>query len=207
MQAIGDEQHVVIHTDWRGYQMMIEVAGEQPGLRLTYDRGELEIMTTSHEHERRKSLLGRLLEVLMLQRGMDFLSGGAQTFQHQRLDRGFEPDECYWIANWKAVLHMGRYWDPSYPPPDLAVEVEVSRGLVNRLGIYRAMGVPEVWRQTMQRDLEILILTPEGYVPQSASPTFPNLLIDEVARYARMENEQAASQILRHFQGWLAQKD
>ncbi len=204
MDTLDVEQRVVIHTDWRGYQMMLEIVGEAPGVRLTYDRGELEIMTTSSEHERKKSNLGRLIECLMLELGIDFCSGGSQTFQRQDLDRGFEPDECYWIQNWRKVKTMLRHDPAVHPPPDLAIEVEVSRGIVNRLGIYRAMKVPEIWRWTAQEELHVLVLSPEGaYVEQRSSPTFPGFDPQELARFARLGNEEATSTVVRALRDWL----
>ncbi len=204
MDLLETEQRVVVRVDWKGYQTLIELVGEQPRLRLTYDRGALEIMTTSNEHERKKSVIGRLLECLMLELGQDFVCGGSQTFQRQDLDRGIEPDECYWIQHGQDIVEMVRYDPELYPPPDLAVEVEVSRGLLNRIGIYGAMRVPEIWRWTVQEELHILCLTSEGsYVEQSASPTFPGFDPQVLARFARQGGTQMTSRVLHSFRDWL----
>lgn len=198
------EQRVLINTDWSGYQKVVEAVGEAPAVRLTYDRGRLEIMTISAEHERKKSDLGRLLECLMMAREIDFICGGSQTFQFPKLERGLEPDECYWVKNWPAVRLMRRHDPAVHPPPDLAVEVEVSRALLNRLGIYRAMRVPEIWRWTMEEELVVLVLGQEGdYQPQTRSPIFGDFDPQELARFLRGGEGQATSQMVRAFRASL----
>lgn len=197
--AIETEPRVLIRTDWRGYQLILEAVGEQRGgLRLTYDAGRLEIMTTSHRHEYRKCILATLLECLMVELGLDYVPGGSQTFAREDLDKGFEPDACYWIQNWRAVIGMEEHDPAVHPPPDLAIEVEVSRGILSRIGIYRAMKVPEIWRWTAKEELHVLVLSEEGeYVEQASSPTCPGFDPQALVEYVRRANEQPTSQVVR----------
>ncbi len=197
MSMVDDEQRVVLNVDWDGYLKIAEAVGEAPGVRMTYDRGRLEIMNTSGEHERKKTELACLLECLMLERNVDFIGGGNQTFKNKAIDKAFEPDECYWVENWPAVKRMGQWWDPSYPPPDLAIEVEVSRSVIPRIGIYRAMKVPEIWRWTMEEELNVLVLGPDGYVSQERSPTFGDFDPQVLARIHRNSEGLATSQLIR----------
>lgn len=199
MHIVDDvEQRVVLRTDWDGYLKILEAVGEAPRLRLTYDCGQLEIMSISNDHEFTKTTLASLLECLMLERGLDYMGGGSQTFRNPEIKKGFEPDECYWVQNWPAVRQMGRWWDPTYPPPDLAIEVEVSRSIIPRLGIYQAMKVPEIWRWTMDQELLVLVLSPEGaYIPQAESPTFTDFNPQVIARILRESEGLVTSQLIR----------
>src|SRR5262245_8136369 len=87
------------NVSWEEYVAIGEILVDRPALRMTYSNGTLEIMTTSHEHEAWKMRLNRLLELLLDELEMAFTCAGNMTFQREDLKRGFEPDNCYWIAN------------------------------------------------------------------------------------------------------------
>jgi len=162
----------VLDTDWSGYQKILEVVEERP-IRVTYDRGRLELMSPGRAHERAKKILGALLECIMTELEIDFEPGGSTTFKREDLDRGFEPDECYWIEQWEAVRGR-REWSAAVdPPPDLAIEVEVTSRVIRRLPIYQAIGIPEVWRLTKDLEVLFLVLKSDGYAEVPHSPHFP----------------------------------
>src|SRR5262249_29254374 len=147
------EQRVTLHcVSWAAYVGIGEFLRDQP-IRLTYSHGSLEIMTLSLEHERAKKLLARLVEALTEEFNVPAECGGSTTCRREDLERGLEPDECYWNEH-QAQMRGKPNFDPETdPPPDLAIEVEITRSVLNRLGIYAALGVPEVWRydgQTIQ---------------------------------------------------------
>src|SRR4051794_16762874 len=97
--TVTQEQRVTLHcVSWAAYVGIGELLRDQP-IRLTYDRGSLEIMTTSREHERAKKLLARLVEALTVELDIDLTSGGSTTCRREELERGLEPDECYWIEH------------------------------------------------------------------------------------------------------------
>lgn len=202
----SSEPRVLLSTDWNGYKKILQALGDAPRVRVTYDRGRLEIMTTGHEHESLKTLMGRLLEVYMDEAQMTFQGGGAETFNRKKLDKGFEPDECYWIANHRTMLGVKR-WDPrSHPPPDVAVEVEISHGLIRRLPIYAAIGVPEVWWYH-DDGIEILLLQPgTRYQASPSSPNFPCLAPKTLLQFVRLAPTMPTSDILRNFRRELRQK-
>lgn len=178
-----------LSTDWAGYQKILEVVGERR-IHVTYDRGRLELLSPGRAHERGKKVLAALLECLMTELGINFEPGGGMTMQRQDLDRGFEPDECYWIAHWKPMLGKP-VWDPTKdPPPDLAIEVEVTSSVINRLSLYHAMGIAEVWRLT--RDLRVVFLRrgEAVYEEVEVSPTFPWLKPSDLAPWLTRELPQ-----------------
>lgn len=93
---------VRMNTDWEGYLKVLEAA-EGNRLRITYDRGRLELVTPFFKHQWTKKALAELVEALMQELDIDFIGGGSLTFQRQDLDRGLEPDECYWVTRWASL--------------------------------------------------------------------------------------------------------
>jgi Uma2 family endonuclease len=141
------EQRLLLHNvSWESYIAIGNALCDRPALRMTFDRGSLELMTTSPRHEIYKKWLGRIIETLAEECQLAITTAGQMTFQRPELERGLEPDDCYWIAH-EPQMRGRLAWDPQRdPPPDLVLEIEISRSALNRMGIYAALGVPEVWR-------------------------------------------------------------
>jgi Uma2 family endonuclease len=123
---------------------------------------------------------------------MDF--GGDMTLKHVDLSRGLEADECYWIANGTLVRGKDEIDLSVDPPPDLALEVEVSNNLVPKLPIYQALGVPEVWHW---RDNSLVVLTLDAkrnyaqQIDSIALPGFPFQLAEQFVRQRHAESGTA----------------
>src|SRR5712692_11735133 len=113
-------------VDWAAYASVGRLFAERP-IRLTYDRGELELMTTSREHERSKHLLALMVGALCEEMNIDIDGAGSMTFQREDLDRGFESDECWRVQHEAQVRGRDELDWETDPPPDLVLEVEVTR--------------------------------------------------------------------------------
>jgi Uma2 family endonuclease len=186
---------------WEGYVAVREGLGERP-IRVTYDRGELEITSPSNRHENRKSILGRLIEALTEELEIDIYSSGSMTFQREDLLRGLEPDECYWIEHEPVVRGREDIDLEKDPPPDLAVEIEISRSVLDRMSIYAALGVPEVWRWDGE-SLTFNLLTKRGAYRQSdRSKAFPFFPLAEFAPFLE-PTRLSETQLLRSFRAWV----
>lgn len=185
---------------WRDYERIGRVFRDRP-VRVNYDRGRLEILTLSAKHESFKHLLGQLIVLLALECGVSFRGFGSMTFKRRLKRRGLEPDECYWIQNESAVRETDRIDLETMPPPDLVLEIEISRAALPRLSIYADLGVPEVWRFDGEK-LSVLQLDGNRYVEQTRSRAFPFLdpscLVDFWNR-----RHQGEAVVLREFQAWV----
>jgi len=197
------EQRVVMdNISWSTYLAILNDAENRRG-RIAYDQGVLEIMSPSRKHEDAKSLIRRLIEAYCDAAGIDADAAGSTTFKRKDLAKGFEPDECYYTENAQTV--RGKEIDLTIdPPPDLALEVDISRSSLNKFGIYQALGVPEIWRFYGDK-LEIFILQQNEYVEVDDSlqlPGFPTRLAREL-----LEERQTATQseIMRSFRKWLSE--
>jgi Uma2 family endonuclease len=152
----------------------LEKGGAQ--VRMTYDRGVLELMSPSETHEDYKTMLGRLLEAYAEERDIDLNGRGSTTFREEDQQRGLEPDECYSIG-----AFSGR--------PDLAIEVAISNPLVDKLSVYAGLGIPEVW--VWQKDhLVVHVLREGAYLVATASALLPALDLALLQRFVTIGGNQ-----------------
>jgi Uma2 family endonuclease len=179
----GEQHFVLFNVSWEEYVTIGRLFADRPGLRINYDRGTLEFMSTSPRHERYKQWLGRFLETIAEELNKAIMPGGSTTFQREDLDRGFEPDNCYWIANEMAVREK-LTWEPEIdPPPDVMLEIEVSRTAVKRMALFAAFRVPEVWTYDGEH-LRIHLLQADGtYKLSDQSLAFPTIPVQELVRF------------------------
>lgn len=195
------EQRILLTVTWEGYVQIGETLRDQP-VRMTYDRGTLEIMTLSLNHEWVKTILGRMVELLLMTLKVEFLSGGSTTFARKDLKRGLEPDECYWVQHEMQMRGKRDYDSTVDPPPDLVIEVEISRSVLKRLRIYAALGVPEVWRCDGQA-IEVLLLGADGkYQPSDASSALPMVPIAALSRFLVPRASRGEMQLATEFLEW-----
>ncbi|MGL5034320.1 MAG: Uma2 family endonuclease, partial [Microcystaceae cyanobacterium] len=126
------EQRVILSgLDWNQYENLLQTLGDHPGLRLLYLQGNLEIFMPSAEHEMYKKVLSRLLERYAELKDIALHGYGSTTFRQEAKGRGLEPDECYCIGTLKEI-------------PDLAMEINLTSGGLDKLEIYQGLGIPEV---------------------------------------------------------------
>jgi Uma2 family endonuclease len=194
--AVGpaEERVVLRNVPWQTFEHLLVVLGDRRSVRLAYAGGDLELMSPLARHEFAKSFIGRLIETWASARNVPVAGRGSLTLRREDLQRGAEPDECYYIQNEQAVRGLQNIDLSRDPPPDLIVEVDITSQSTLRLGIYAALGIPEVWRFDGQT-LTILRLCNGGYAPGSESlvlPGFPTALILPMVRMAETEGETAA---------------
>lgn len=193
--------------DWKTYTGMLGLFAERHGVRLTYDRGRLEIRTPVLEHEDDARFLARLVVALTEELGLPVKAGGSTTLRRQLRRRGIEADECFWIAGAPRMQGKRRLDLRTDPPPDLAVEVDVTHSSLDRLAIYAALRVPEVWRLEGEV-LQFYLLGADGrHAPADHSRAFPFLSPADVLRFldqARQAGDE--NPVIRDFRNWVRQQ-
>jgi Uma2 family endonuclease len=195
-------QRVVLHgLAWHDYIQIGKILCDRPALRLTFDRGTLEIMVTSTEHEFYKARLGRLIEILAEEFNRRIEPRGNMTFQCEELEKGLEGDNCWWIEHEEQVRRK-LTWDPAVdPPPDLVLEIEISRTARARMAIYAVLKVPQVWCFD-GKSLRVYLLQPDGtYLQANESPTFPGIPVEEIVRFLQPEEDYLTAQ--SKFRPWV----
>jgi Uma2 family endonuclease len=194
---------VLSGIDWQTYTRLLRIFAERPSVRLTYDRGELEIMSPMRDHERSAYLLGRMVDVITEELGIPVGSGRSTTLRRRRKRRGLEPDNSYWIQNESRVRSKDRIDLRVDPPPDLAIEVDVTSSSLNRMRIYASLGVPEVWR-CVGPTLTFQVLGPDGrYTEATHSRAFPFLRAADLMRFLALQRQTDETTLVQQFRAWV----
>jgi len=199
--------HSLWGIDWKTYSRMLHAFEEQAGYRLTYDRGELEIMSPSVEHDDAGRVLGLMVYVLADELGLPLKCGGSATLRRRLLRRGIEADECFWIANAHRMAGVQRLNLRIHPPPDLAIEVDVSHSSLNRLAIYAALRVPEVWRLDGDTLFFYSLIQGPGYLAVPNSRSIPLVTPADVLGFLQQARQSGDETIvMRQFRAWIKQR-
>jgi Uma2 family endonuclease len=195
------ERILLSDVSWETYETLLREFDGRP-IRLTYDRGALEIMTLSHGHENYGRLIGRFIGMVTEELNIPVHSGGSTTFQSFAQRQGVEPDECYWITNESAMRGKKDFDIERDPPPDLVIEIDISRSSLSRLPIYAALGVQEVWRFDGET-LFIYELQNGIHERVEESSAFPYLPPSEVVRFLRESDTLDETTLIRSFRTWV----
>ena len=186
-QIPSDEQRLRLEgVTWQQYDALVALFINQfPALRMTYLKGILEIMTTSTEHERLKKIIARLIEAFAEELDIDLNGYGAATFKQEAAARGLEPDECYVLGDLDKV-------------PDIAVEVVPTSGGIEKLDVYRGLGVQEVWFWENQSfSVYSLIDTETGYEELESSRLLPQIDLSLLLQFIEQPSQTKAVRAFR----------
>ena len=185
---------------WEEFETIVEELGDHRASRLAYAQGVLEIMMPLPEHESDKEIISDLVKALLEERNMECWCLGSTTFK-KPTEHGLEPDQCFYIQHEAAVRGKTRLDLASDPPPDLALEVDLTSR--THLAIYAALRVPALWRFA-QGQLHIAILRGNDYVEVPESPTFPGLPLPEVIpQYLAQSKMVGRNATLKAFRQWV----
>jgi Uma2 family endonuclease len=195
------QQLLLEEVSWQQLENILTELGERRNSRLSYSNGLLEIMVPLPEHEKAKEIIGDMVKILLSERGINYESLGSTTLKNQRMTQAVEPDSCFYIQNQVAVIGKNRLDMSIDPPPDLAIEIDLTSR--TQLDNYQILGVPELWRYA-RRGLQINVLQGGQYVESDSSPTFPDIpIIELVNRYAQQSQISGSSQAIRAFRQWV----
>lgn len=201
----GGEQRIVLgDVPWSAYIAILEANEERRSPRLSYQDGDLKVVVLSPEHELLRVHINLFLSFLGMVWDIDFTDYGATTFRRADLKKGFEPDISLYIREAEAMRERKRIDRAVDPAPDLVVEVEITDPLRDKLAIYAALGIGEVWRY--QGDaLHVLILDADGqnYTEQTHSRAFPNLAARDVQKHIEIADTMPRPRWMRRVQDWV----
>jgi Uma2 family endonuclease len=163
-------------------------------------------MTLSFEHERYGHFLGRMVVTLTEELDQEVAEGGSVTLRRRKKQRGLESHNCYWIQNEHLVRDKKIIDLRTDPPPDLAIEADISHSSLNRMTIYAALRVAEVWRFDGE-DLEFHILQPNGeYAIEEESRAFPGLRSKDLLPFLKLLEKRGANEVIRQFRSWIRRR-
>lgn len=160
---------------WLEFELILQELGEKRRTRIAYSNSTLEIMVPLLDREIPKDLISDLVKNLLKSAGRRYEPFGSTTFKREGA-AGVEPDACFYILNYQRMINRRRLL-PDDPPPDLAIETDVTSKTT--IDAYKIIGVPEVWVYDSGR-LRIYLLQDGEYVESDMSPNFPEIAIAQL---------------------------
>ncbi|MEI2579315.1 Uma2 family endonuclease [Scytonema sp. PRP1] len=195
------QQLLLEDISWQQFENILAELGEHRAARLSYSHGFLEIMVPLPEHEKAKEIIGDMVKILLEARQIAFESLGSTTLKNEHMTQAVEPDACFYIQNQAAVIGKNRLDMSVEPPPDLAIEIDLTSR--TQLDNYQILGVPELWRYGKQ-GLQINVLQAGKYIESDSSPTFPNTpIIELVNQYVQQSQLSGRTQAIQAFRNWV----
>ena len=196
-----DRRVIIEGMSWETYERLLADFGDSHAARVAFDRGTLEIMAPSFAHERPAHLLVQIVEILTETRDMDLVGAGSTTFKREDIERGFEPDASFYIQHAEDVRSNIEIDLDQDPPPDLVIEIDITHPSLDKLPIYLAIGVPEIWRYAGQ---EVIIYQHgvDHYAVVDASVVLPGVTSHQLAHLVQTGYEKSRPTWLRSVRMW-----
>jgi Uma2 family endonuclease len=196
------EARVILHNvSWLLYEQLLAEHEDRSSPRFAYDRGELEITVPSYEHEELNRLIDNCIAIIALEWNIEYCNAGSTTFKREDLERGFEPDSCFYVQHAGQIAGKKRLDLTVDPPPDLVLEIDITHPSLDKLSIFAAVGVPEVWRYDGDR-VRMLRLADSSYVEHEQSLAFPGLQSEHLAELLAASQQMSRTAWLRHVRTW-----
>lgn len=189
------------NVSWETYERLLADLRDSSAPRMTYDRGTLEIMSPSSEHERYNRAVAQIVEELAVELDVDIESLGSTTFRREDIDRGFEPDSCFYVQNVLSVRGKKRIDLGEDPPPDLVIEIDITSPSLDKFPIFAQAGVPEVWRFDGTR-LAVYELAGGSYRERDTSVAFPMVAAADLTAFVRESETTARPEWVRKLRAW-----
>ena len=198
----GEERTLLQGISWNLYENLLTEIGDNGKARLSYYRGDLEFMTPLFEHERSNRSIERLISTIAEALDRDYALAGSMTIKRPDLAAGKEPDSCYYFANELAVRGKIKLDFTQDPPPDLAIEIDITSSSINQLSLYATLSVGEVWRYD-GTVLKFYQLQSGKYVNVDRSPTFKMLSPDRVLEFLTDSQIHGINRAVKLLKEWI----
>lgn len=193
---------VLQNISWQQFENLLKDLGDHRAARLAYDQGTLEIMTPLPEHEYYKEVIGIAVQDIALELELDYESLGSTTWKRESRLAGVEPDNCFYFQN-EALIRGKLEFDLTQdPPPDLALEIDLTSKSLNRFPIYARLGVPEIWCYDTG-ELKIYQLQNGDYEDTETSLVFPDLAVKEIPRLIEQNRSAGRLAIRKALRAWV----
>ena len=202
-----DEQRIVLNVrSYPAYVAISDAIPERSGLRTRYIDGRLTLLTVSRRHDWLAEAIGRLVIAVADGMEIEWETAGQANFRSESVNVGVEADKTFYLREHAVIMRGPVDIDlTTQPPPDLAVEVEVTHGADDSMRIYGRLGVPEVWRyRAATQTMTFWRLTAEGiYEPTIASVSLAPLMPVDVADQLRLAEHLGSSRWGTRLTAWV----
>jgi Uma2 family endonuclease len=200
----AENRILLANISWETFNKLLEELGNKRCTRLTYFQGELEIMTPLWEHENNNRFIDDLIRAIADELNLNMKKVGSLTLKLNKKQKGVEPDSCYYLKNEPLVRNKQNIDLENDPAPDLVLEIDLTSGSLNKLPIYAAMKIPEIWRYNRDK-LTVFVLNEdsESYIEVYQSPTFPWLNLDLIPQLIKESWEIGETSTLKKFRQYV----
>ena len=203
----GESGRTILLNDisWNEYEMFLEDFEERAGWRLAYDGGKLEIMPPTPEHEEYSYNFHNFVVAYCDYFDINLEGRGSTTFKRDFLEKGVEPDECFYVQSAEKIIGK-KIPAKEFPVPDIAVEIDVTTKSLDKFPIYAALQVPELWLYD-GKNLAFYELQAGNYHQISKSRALPQLSTEKLSEFLKISREKGQTYALKSFRGWLGGQD
>jgi Uma2 family endonuclease len=204
IQVAPGQRLILDNISWQEFEEILEDLGEHRHSHIAYYRGVLEFRMPLPGHERSKVLIGDLVKVALDEFGLEWESLGSSTFKSPKMKAAIEPDDCFYIKNYREMIGKERLDLTVDPVPDLAIEVDLTSK--TQVSAYEALGIEEIWRLKNGK-LEINLLQDGKYISSVTSKNFPAIaVIEGISLFLERSTDMPISTLRREFRQWLREK-
>lgn len=200
----GDSELILHGYSWEDYNELVDRLIEPGGLRIAFDGSTLQIMTLSSTHEKLSALLEAMIRLLSLRLDIDVEAFGSTTVKLSKEMKGLEPDACYYVQRASEIGGRSEIDFAIDPVPDVAVEIDIHNVSLDKLPIYAALGLPEVWRFAGE-SFQFFKLVNDAYEPVGSSVALPMLRPETLSNFLNRGRDEKQNAVLRDFESWLGE--
>lgn len=195
---------VIPHVTWKQFETFLTTIVPENTLYITYDQGQLELMTPLPEHEYYKTVLSTFIEDIADNFNLDYECLGSTTWKREKYLAGIEPDNCFYFTHEPLIRGKLTLDLDTDPPPDLALEIDLTSKSINRFPVYARIGIPEIWCYDNQ-ELKVYLLQDRDYQESSNSQLFPNLPLGEIPPLIEKFRLQGRKILRQQLKNWIQQ--
>jgi Uma2 family endonuclease len=203
--SLAEQRTLLENISWSTFETLLKEIGNRRGYRIAYDNGMLEIMSPLYEHENPKIQSDRFIFILAEELGIEIKSAGSMTLKQEQAKKGIEPDNCYYIQSEPAVRGRQELDLETAPPPDLAIEIDITSTSLNKLAIYSALRIPELWIYN-GRVLNFYQLVEREYIERDFSIAFSFLSVGKMLYFLEQSKTMGEIALLKSFRSWVREK-
>ncbi|MBS1795094.1 MAG: Uma2 family endonuclease [Acidobacteria bacterium] len=195
------EEHVILRgVSWKTYEQLMKDHEDRSVPRFTYDSGNLEIYMPSQKHEKKAEFLGDIIKTIAEEREMEILSLRSTTFKKNSVEKGVEPDGCFYLQSYDKVFGLQQI-DLEAFPPDLVIEIDVFSPSIDRFPIYAEFRVREIWRY-LKDEVKIYLFNGRNYVESNESLVLPKITDELLTRWLAESETLKRSLWLKNMRDW-----
>jgi len=196
-----DQTVILRGIHWDTYERLLADQQQSSGTRLNFDCGTLEIVSPSSEHEQLKETITLLFQLMASELEIDVVAAGSTTFRRKDLRKGFEPDASFYIRNAQSIRKRPQIDLRREPRPDMVVEIQITNPAIDKLSIFAAAAVPEVW---LYRDdqVEILALESKTYQKKMESSFLPGVTDEVLTSFVRSSRTMTSVEWIKAVRTW-----